>query len=99
MREPAGRGAGRRVAVALRYEAERDDAPRVVAKGQGLAAERLLEVARDAGVPLREDAVLAGLLATVDLDALVPPELYEALAAVLHWAYRQDRELSPSIRG
>lgn len=87
---------GRKVAVALRYDAEAgDEAPRVVARGEGIVAERLLATAEEAGVPVREDAALASLLAAIDLDALVPPELYAALAEVLAWAYRQDTALGP----
>ena len=94
MREPR-----RKVAVALRYDEEREDAPRVVARGEGLLAERLLEAARESGVPVREDAALASLLAAVDLDALVPPVLYQALAEVLAWAYRQEVGAAPGRGG
>lgn len=80
----------RKVAVALRYDTDQESAPRVVAKGRGLAAERLVDTATEAGVPVRADAALARTLATLDLDAVVPPELFEALAAVIAWAYEQE---------
>ena len=76
--------------MALRYDAERDGAPRVVAKAHGAAAERLAAIARDAGVPIREDAGLAATLVALELDQVVPPELYEALATVLAWAWAQE---------
>lgn len=99
--QPGGARPGRKVAVALRYDADGgDQAPRVVARGEGMVAERLLATAEEAGVPVHEDVALASLLAAIDLDAIVPPELYAALAEVLAWAYRQDRALSerPSAR-
>jgi flagellar biosynthesis protein len=91
MREPGSELVpARKVAVALRYDAEQESAPRVVAKGRGLAAERLLDTATGAGVPVLTDAPLARTLAALDLDAVVPPELFEALAAVISWAYEQE---------
>ncbi|HYW28730.1 MAG TPA: EscU/YscU/HrcU family type III secretion system export apparatus switch protein [Gaiellales bacterium] len=73
-------------AAALRYDGS--DAPRVVATGRGLVAEKILEAAREAGVPLREDPVLMEALATLELEQEIPPELYRAVAEALAWAYR-----------
>jgi flagellar biosynthesis protein len=75
-----------RRAAALRYDGR--DAPRVVATGRGLVAEKILEAAREAGVPLREDPVLMEALATLELEQEIPPELYRAVAEALAWAYR-----------
>jgi flagellar biosynthesis protein len=76
-------------ATALRYDGR--DAPRVVATGKGLVAEKILEAAREAGVPLREDAMLMEALATLELEQQIPPELYRAVAEALAWAYRLQR--------
>jgi flagellar biosynthesis protein len=75
-----------RRATALRYEGR--DAPKVVATGKGLVADKILEAARAAGVPLREDPVLVQALATLDLEQEIPPELYRAVAEALAWAYQ-----------
>ena len=75
-----------RRAAALRYDGR--DAPRVVATGRGLVAEKILEAARAAGVPLREDPVLMEALATLEIEQEIPPELYRAVAEALAWAYR-----------
>jgi flagellar biosynthesis protein len=83
----------RKRAAALRYDGS--DAPRVVATGRGLVAEKILEAARDAGVPLREDAVLMEALATLELDQEIPPELYRAVAEALAWAYRLSGRRPP----
>jgi flagellar biosynthesis protein len=73
-------------AAALRYDGR--DAPRLVASGKGHVADSILEAARAAGVPLREDPVLIEALATLELDQQIPPELYKAVAEALAWAYR-----------
>ena len=61
---------------------------RVVASGRNLVAEKILEAAREAGVPVREVAVLAQALETLELDTEIPPELYRAVDEALAWAYR-----------
>ena len=79
-----------RRAAALRYEAGSDQAPRVVAAGKGIVAERIIAEARAAGVPVRDDAALAEALAGLDLGAQVPEPLYRAVAEALAWAYRLE---------
>jgi flagellar biosynthesis protein len=75
-------------AAALRYDADSGGAPTVVAAGSGELAERIIALAREHGVPVREDAPLAHALARLELEAQVPPELWEAVAQALVWAYR-----------
>ncbi|MFP5364224.1 MAG: EscU/YscU/HrcU family type III secretion system export apparatus switch protein [Thermoleophilia bacterium] len=79
-----------RRAAALRYEAGTDQAPRVVASGKGVIADRILAEARAAGVPVRDDAALVEALAGLDLGAQVPEPLYRAVAEALAWAYRLE---------
>ncbi len=81
----------RLAAVALRYES-REPAPRVVAKGQGLIAEQILERAREAGVYVHESPELLSLLMKLDLDERIPPQLYVAVAELLAWVYRLEQE-------
>ncbi len=72
------------IAVALRYDASRgDSAPQVVARGQRLVAERIKQVARQAGVPIVHDVPLARALADLSLGDEIPDALYEAVAALL----------------
>jgi flagellar biosynthesis protein len=73
-------------AAALRYEGK--GAPKVVASGRALVAERILEEARKAGVPVKEDAALAEALAGLELGQEIGEELYAAVAEALAWAYR-----------
>jgi flagellar biosynthesis protein len=77
-----------RRATALRYDGA--TAPKVVASGHGLIAERILELARESGVPIKEDPALADLLSSLDLGTEVPEDLYLAVAEALAWAYRLD---------
>jgi len=75
-------------AVALRYEHEKDDAPRVVAKGRGEIAKQIIEIAKEHGVTIYEDDDLVEVLSRLDLNQLIPPELYYANADVLAFVYR-----------
>jgi len=75
-------------AVALRYDREKDRAPHVVAKGRGAVAEKIMALAREADVPLRNDPDLALMLEALDLDAEIPPQLYRAVAEILAFVYR-----------
>jgi flagellar biosynthesis protein len=77
-----------RRASALRYEGA--GAPKVVASGKGLIAERILAVARENGVAVRQDAALAEALGGLDLDREIPEDLYAAVAETLAWAYALD---------
>lgn len=88
----AGRAPARRRAIALGYDAERDNAPRVTATGAGQVADRILEAARQHGVPIQEDPDLAEALSQLDLWQAIPPELYAVIAEVFAWAYRANRE-------
>jgi len=79
-----------REAVAVRYNPEKENAPRVVAKGRGQIAEKIIEIAKSNGVPVHEDRDLIELLSKVELFDEVPPELYVAVAEVLIWVYRMN---------
>lgn len=88
-RRPAGRNTPRR-AIALSYDGS--DVPQVVATGQDELARRIIETAREAGVPDVEDPVLARALAQIDLGDRIPEALFRAVAEVLSYAlYVNDR--------
>jgi flagellar biosynthesis protein len=78
-------------AVALRYDAEADAAPRVIAKGDRLLAEKIIELARESGVYIHEDPALVAVLAKLDIGREIPEILYRAIAEVLAFVYRLDR--------
>jgi len=78
-------------AVALRYDPEIHEAPVVTAKGRGLLAEKIIELARESGVPIKEDPQLVEYLAMLDIYQEIPPELYQVVAEILAFVYRLDR--------
>jgi flagellar biosynthesis protein len=88
---------GPKRAVALRYERQRDPAPRVVAAGGGALAERILEVAKRHGVPVREDPDLLQLLGACEPFEEIPVEVYSAVAELLAWLWHAN-ELSADPR-
>jgi flagellar biosynthesis protein len=75
------------IAVALHYNVSGNGAPRVVAKGGGQVAEKIIETAREHNVPLQEDAALATALSKLDIGREIPKELYVAVAHVLAFAW------------
>lgn len=81
----------RQLAVALRYNEDKEAAPRVLAKGQGLVAQKILDMAKAQGVPVRDDPDLVEALAKLDIGSLIPTELYPAVAEVLAFVYRQNQ--------
>lgn len=80
-------------AVALRYRAAEAEAPRVVAKGQGALAERIIELAFAHGVKVRQDADLVAVLEALDLDAAIPVQAFAAVAEILAHVYLANDEL------
>jgi len=75
-------------AVALRYEPKKDRAPKVVAKGRGYLAEKILELARQHNIPVRHDKNLLQVLSRLDLDQEIPGEVYAVVAEILGFIYR-----------
>ena len=71
-----------KTAVALSYEVEQG-APTVVASGKGYVAEKIIEKAKEADVPLHEDSKLAQTLSKLEIGDAIPPELYGAVAEIL----------------
>jgi flagellar biosynthesis protein len=75
-------------AVALSYTPGEDSAPKVLASGRGLIAEKILEIAKANDLPIRDDPILAEALSQVDLNQAIPPELYAVVAEVFAYVYR-----------
>lgn len=82
----------RRRAVALRYDAEQHAAPKVVARGDESVADRILALARESGVPVREDADLVDLLSHCDVGQEIPSELFAVVAELLVYLHRLNGE-------
>lgn len=79
----------RKKAAALAYD--HIGVPRVVAKGEGRLAERIIERAKELDVPIEDNPVLVEALMQVELSKEIPPELYQTVAEVLAFIYRMDK--------
>lgn len=77
-------------AVALSYDPE-DEAPKVIASGRGALAERIIEKAKEAKVPLHKDDKLADTLSRLEIGDMIPPELYEVVAEILVFVDGMDK--------
>lgn len=84
-------------AVALRYQPQQESAPRVLAKGQGRLAEQILALAQEHGVPIQEDPDLLEVLAHLDLDQEVPPELYLVVTEVLAFVQQANQAFAERL--
>ena len=81
------------IAIALAYDQEAHEAPVVLAKGAGVVAEKIKRIAREHGIPVVEDKPLARLLfKIVDVDQMIPENLYQAVAEVLAYIYRRNHQ-------
>jgi flagellar biosynthesis protein len=97
MSEPSRSQAGKKqLAVALHYD--RSGAPTVVAKGKGTIGEKIIEIAKEHGIPIEENEVLAGALSNVELGDEIPAELYKAVAEVLIFVLRLSGRADPARR-
>ena len=75
-------------AVSLQYKKGRNAAPKVTAKGQGWVAEKIIKMAQENNIPIREDKDLLHLLSEIDVGQEVPESLYKVVAELLAWVYQ-----------
>jgi flagellar biosynthesis protein len=79
-----------KTAVAISYEPT-DDAPKVIASGKGYLAEKIIERAKEADIPLHRDEKLADTLSKLEIGDAIPQELYEVVAEILVFVDKMDR--------
>ena len=77
-------------AIALEYDPE-DQAPKVIAMGRGVLAERILEQAKESDIPIHRDDKLANTLSKLQIGDMIPPELYEVVAEILVFVDSMDK--------
>ena len=87
--EPKGSGKVKQ-AIALEYNPA-EEAPRVVASGRGVLAERIIERAKEAQVPVHQDTKLANTLSKLEIGEMIPPQLYEVVAEILVFVDAMDK--------
>lgn len=71
-----------KTAIALEYNPD-EEAPKIIATGKGIIAEKIIEKAKEADIPVHEDSKLAGTLSKLEIGDMIPPQLYEAVAEIL----------------
>jgi flagellar biosynthesis protein len=81
------------LAVALSYDKSKDAAPRVVATGRGWLGQKIIDVAREHGVPLEQNPELAEALSVLELDEEIPDRLYHVVAQILGFVLRASGHL------
>jgi flagellar biosynthesis protein len=79
-------------AVALKYQPGKDRAPRVSAKGSGRVAEKILEIAREHDIPVKDDADLVEVLAKLDIEQEIPADVYVVVAELLAFVYDLNKK-------
>ena len=80
-----------KTAVALAYDPNEDGAPRVIASGKGVLAEKIIEQAKDNKIPVHQDDKLADTLSKLEIGEMIPPELYEVVAEILIFVDAMDK--------
>jgi flagellar biosynthesis protein len=75
-------------AVALKYDKEKNAAPKVTAKGKGATAQKIIEIAQLNEIPIKKDEDLLELLSKIELDQEIPHEMYKAVAEVFSFIYK-----------
>ena len=79
-------------AAALRYDTNKENAPRVLAKGEGEIAKNIIKIAELNNLPIKKDEDLIELLSNVEIDKEVPEALYKAVAEVFSFIYKTTRK-------
>lgn len=77
-------------AVALRYNRETDSSPKVIAKGKGRVADKIIELAKKHDIPIKDDPDLIEVLSSLEIDEEIPSEIYVAVAELLAFVYSMN---------
>lgn len=85
----------KQTAVALKDRTAERQVPEVIAAGRGKIAEKILQLALDEGIPVREDSALAEMLAKIELESPIPTEAFMAVAEILSYVYQANGQPNP----
>ncbi len=81
-------------AVALTYDKNKDDAPKIIAKGEGLIAQKIIDLAKEHDIPIKDDPDLIEVLSSLDINEEIPSEIYVAVAELLAFVYSSNSNRS-----
>ena len=84
-----------KTAVALKGSEGGKKVPKLAAAGRGEIAEKILKLAYENGIDVREDSDLAELLASIEIDSPIPTEAFMAVGEILHYVYRANGQKNP----
>lgn len=79
-------------AVALKYDIEKDNAPKMIAKGKGETASNIIKIAKENNIPIKKDEDLIELLSQLDIDKEIPASMYRAVAEIFSFIYDLSSE-------
>lgn len=82
-------------AVAIKYDKEKDASPRLVGKGMGLLADKIISLAEEHGIPIQPNSDLVEILSRLNLNQEIPPETYVLVAEILAFVYRTNQSYAP----
>lgn len=87
-----------KMAAAIKYDVEKSSAPTVSASGKGTIAEKIIELAREQGIPIKNDPDLIQVLSKLKVGSEIPVELYRAIAEILAFVYslNEDQRIKPA---
>ena len=74
-------------AVALKYDIDKDNAPKLTAKGKGETATNIIKIAKENNIPIQKDEDLIELLSQIDIDKEIPSTIYKAVAEIFSFIY------------
>ena len=80
----------KKTAIALKYD-QNKEAPTIIATGQGLLADKIIETAQEENIPVYQDEQLANTLSSLEIGDMIPPELYEVVAEILVFVDYMDK--------
>lgn len=86
---------GAKIAVALKEQENKRRAPKIAAAGRGVLAEKILQLAYENGIKVRQDSDLAEMLAKIELDSPIPTEAFAAVAEILAYLYKANGQANP----
>ena len=88
----------KRSAVSLKYNGAINKSPLVTAKGDGFIADKIIALAKDNNVPIKEDPDLVHLLSKVDLNSEIPASLYKVVAELLSFVYKINNKYLSKVK-
>ena len=80
-------------AAALKYDHDGQHVPKVVAKGERIVAEKLIELAKENNIPIKEDKELVAILSSLDINEEIPLEIYSIVAEIFAFLYNENNKL------